>query len=409
MSCAEVQLSEAEIKRQAEGVAGDLRDPRHPGLRLRFRQDRTGASWFLIRAKKWHKVGTWPELSAKAVLGMLPELRARLAADPAAVVGSAQWSTVGELLEWYRARVERDRSLSAKRRSGVASAINCNLEPLLGTVPLREVTREVIDRRLMWPLQERLSLSYVRQNLRILTMAFKQAHRLELIGDNPMASMKFCEFVQARIKPKAARLHSMDAEALLQKLAGIWEQDAAQAMLPLMMLCHGTRVGETRQARWRHISLSDRVWIIPADATKTRTEHVMPLTEQVCALLERYRASLNLRHKDSAFVFPGTPGNAMSEKAASYLFNRISGGEWSSHDLRKLARTGWADLGVDYLIGELLLNHAMGFAAQTYIHTTADDLKLDALKRWHDWLDARGFDAIHGLIDGEKAVCANAA
>ena len=196
---------------------------------------------------------------------------------------------------------------------------------------------------------------------------------------------------------------------MLGTLAELWVQKPAEAMLPLMMLCHGTRIGETRLARWRHISLSDRVWIIPAEVTKTRTEHVLPLTEQVCALLERYRAQLNMRHKDSAFVFPGTPGQAISEKTASYLFNRISGGEWSSHDLRKLARTGWADLGVDYLIGELLLNHAMGFAAQTYIHTTADDLKLDALKRWHDWLDARGFAAIHGLTDGQMAGCANAA
>ncbi|MCY1308678.1 hypothetical protein D9M70_587070 [compost metagenome] len=67
---------------------------------------------------------------------------------------------------------------------------------------------------------------------------------------------------------------------------------------------------------------------------------------------------------------------------------------------------------MDYLIGDLLLNHAMGFAAQTYIHTTADDLKLDALKRWHGWLDQRGFSDIHrwtGVDSPETTNTTNAA
>ena len=192
MGCVAVALSDAEIKRQAEGSAAELRDPRHTGLRLRFRQDRAGGSWFLVKAKKWHKLGTWPELPVKTVVGMLPEVRAKLAENPAASLGSADLRTAGELLIWYRERVERDRSLSQKRRTGVVSAINCNLLPLLGGVLLIEVTRELIDRKLMWPLQERLSLSYVRLNLRVLIMAFKQAHRLGLIATNPMAGMKFC-------------------------------------------------------------------------------------------------------------------------------------------------------------------------------------------------------------------------
>ena len=50
----------------------------------------------------------------------------------------------------------------------------------------------------------------------------------------------------------------------------------------------------------------------------------------------------------------------------------------------------WADLGVDYLIGELLLNHALDDLDAAYIHTHAMTLKRDALERWHLWLAARG-------------------
>lgn len=56
-----------------------------------------------------------------------------------------------------------------------------------------------------------------------------------------------------------------------------------------MMLCHGTRVGETRKAQWSHISIAERTWYLPVGNTKTRVEHSLPLTEQVCGLLIRYR------------------------------------------------------------------------------------------------------------------------
>ena len=71
-------------------------------------------------------------------------------------------------------------------------------------------------------------------------------------------------------------------------------------------------------------------------------------------------------------------------------------GEWSSHDLRKVARTQWMDLGIDYLVGEMLLNHAMKDLDATYIHTTAEGMKRKALETWHQHLDCHGFTALHG-------------
>ncbi len=392
-----VMLSDAEIRRQAaRGEVGRLRAAQHPALRLRFLGDRARGSWDVRAGGEWKKFGAWPELNTKAALAVLPEVLGRFAADPEAVVGKGGWTTVGELLGWYRDRVLRDRKLSAKRRTSVKSAIDCHLLPRLAGMPLAAVNRGAVDQALMWPLQETLSPSYVRLILRVLMMGFKQALRLELIAEDPLASVKFTDFVQARIKPKAARLHVMDTGQVLATLAGRFEQAPMEGMLAAMMLAHGTRVGETRLASWRHISLSERVWLIPAENTKTRAEHVLPLTEQACALLRRYRAIQQARGQDPVCLFPGRDGKPISEKAASAIFTSLGAGQWSSHDLRKLARTGWAELGVDYLIGELLLNHAMGFAAQTYINTSADDLKLDALNRWHAWLDERGFAALHG-------------
>ena len=85
------------------------------------------------------------------------------------------------------------------------------------------------------------------------------------------------------------------------------------------------------------------------------------------------------------------------------MFASLAKGEWSSHDLRKVARTAWTDLGVDYMVGELLLNHAMKDLDATYIHTTAESLKRHALETWHQQLDNLGLMALHtGTLPGHE-------
>ena len=61
-----------------------------------------------------------------------------------------------------------------------------------------------------------------------------------------------------------------------------------------------------------------------------------------------------------------------------------------------MARTGWAVLGIDHLIGELLINHAMGHNVKVYIQSDVMNRKRDALEKWHAHLDEKGFSLIHG-------------
>jgi hypothetical protein len=111
----------------------------------------------------------------------------------------------------------------------------------------------------------------------------------------------------------------------------------------------------------------------------------------------RYRDGQYTRGYDGQFLFPARNGKALSEGQASAVFARLGQGEWTSHDLRKVARTGWADLGIDHLIGELLMNHAMGHNVKVYIQSDVMGRKRDALQQWHAHLDQKGFTVIHGL------------
>lgn len=303
---------------------------------------------------------------------------------------------MGDVLTWYSERMSRDRGLSAHRKASAQSALRCHLVPRLADLPLATLDRPSLDRLLMWPLQERFALSFVRSVYGVLAVAFRQATRLALLSVNPMAGLKYTDFVRTRIKPKSARLRGDDLPTLLQELAERIECAPLDSMLALMMLCHGTRLGETRLARWKSINLTTRQWFIPAPDTKTKAEHTLPLTVQACALLERYRTLQQIEGYQGPLLFPGRSGAALSATKASALFSGLAQGEWSSHDLRKVARTAWADLGVDYMVGEMLLNHAMKDLDATYIHTTAEGMKRKALETWHDHLDRHGFEALHG-------------
>ena len=395
MSTAAVKITDAEIKRQAAGAARDLRDTDNRGLYLRFTKARVRASWYLVSKGDWNLIGSYPDINTKQVVAALPAIRLRLEAGEGTSL--SKWGTVGELLSWYAERMARDRNLSSKRKKTGASAIKCHLIPRLGDLPLTCIDKATLDSQLMWPLQEALSIDYVRLVFQLLALAFRQAFKLGLIASNPMTGIKFSDFSKAKVGIKPSRLRGVQLPELLKQLADVFVSAPRDAMLALLMLCHGTRIGESRLTQWAHISLAEREWFIPGDHTKTGVEHHLPLTEQMIEILKRYRDWQYTNGYDGQYVFPACNGKPLSEGQASAVFTRLGRGEWTSHDLRKVARTGWADIGIDHLIGELLINHAMGHNVKVYIQSDVMGRKRDALEKWHAHLDQRGFDLIHGL------------
>lgn len=397
MSTAVVKITDAEIKRQAAGDVRDLRDLENRGLYLRFTQARARASWYLVGKGRWNHIGNFPDLNAKQVLAALPAIRLRLEAGTGSNL--SKWAITRELLEWFDERMSRDRSLSNKRKKTAASIIKCHLIPRIGQLPLTDINKAALDSQLMWPLQEIITIDYVRSAFQLLTLAFRQAYKLGLISSNPMTGIKFSDFSKARVGIKPSRLRALHLPALVEQLVESFISAPQDAMLALLMLGHGTRIGESRMTQWPHISLAEREWFIPAENTKTGVEHHLPLTDQMCEILIRYRAGQYATGYEGLYLFPARNRKALSEGQASAVFSRLGQGKWTSHDLRKLARTAWADMGVDHLVGEKLINHALSHNTKVYIQSDMMARKRDALEKWHAHLDSKGLTPIHGLTD----------
>lgn len=380
-------LSDAVIKRHlTDASVYQLKDPRH-SLYLRYNTARTGGSWLLVHYAKGKqvrsKIGAWPVTSAKAVFARLAEFKADMMLNPDSSDGVCvgQFSTVRELLCWYDVRVSKNRNMSKSRKVNTKSMIKCHLLPLLGEIEIAHVNRQTLDAELMWPLQERYALSMVRSVFATLKVAFKQAKKLKLIEVDPLAELKFKDFIDAPILPRDAAIRPEHVKGIIEQLG---KHDSAAQALIVMMLAHGTRIGETRLARWDHIDFASREWFIPSENTKTKQAHRLPLSDDMIRFLKQYQA----RQCDSVFLFPSAcKRRAMCADVASKQVKLVSAGAWTAHDLRKVARTVWADLGVDYMVSELLLNHALSKLDKTYVHTFVEAKKREALTRYHDWLN----------------------
>lgn len=379
MKSVAMAINDTSIKQSASvGEIGEIRDSKKP-ISLRFHKSRKKATWCYLHYIKGRvqraRIGYWPALKTKEALALVPGIIEQLGRGDD--VQASQFNTVGDLLSWYAARVEQEALKSDSRRKGVLSAINKHLRSRLENIKIINVKKSVIDEKLILPLQnDDLKPSSIRQYFAILKRVFTSAHELGVITVNPMASMKFRDHVQRRIEPKAGRILVSDVHRVLKRIG---ELPGEVQMLLLIMLMFGTRIGETRQLRWRHIDFEARRLTIPEQITKTGAVHILPLTDHATALLMDYRDQCH-----GEYLFGNN--EPCSESQADKLVRAASKRKWSAHDLRKAARSAWATIGIDYWVSERLLNHKQKGLDLVYIKADSMGVKRAALEQYHSWL-----------------------
>ena len=382
-----VKISDKEIKNYESTKITTLRDHRFPALRFRFKAENCG-SWFVVLNSNgkttWKKIANYPAVSAKEVIKQFPQVIAKHELDLKAI-SFDEWKDVNGLVDWFNVRIATNRNLSEKRKRGIKSVIKLHLKPRVGDVLINNLNHKILNDLLIWPLQEKYAISTVRLILAVLKVAFKQASTLNLIERDPIAGLKFSDFINIQIKPKDCALKASSISELLVVLT---RKNITARTFILMILMHGTRIGETRTARWSNIDFKDKFWFIPANETKTKTALKLPLTASAIDLLTELK-----KHSNCSYLFTLTGSNhCLNEVEANNIIQDASSGNWHAHDLRKLARTVWLDLGVDYMVGEMLLNHALSMINKTYIHTHAEKLIRQALEKYHVWIKAQNME-----------------
>ncbi|MEZ8095768.1 tyrosine-type recombinase/integrase [Photobacterium swingsii] len=388
-----LKISDAQIKKHIRDQrVRQLKDVRC-SLYLRFNAKRDGGTWWYYRyegSKQYpYRIGTYPATHAKDIMEVVSATTVQIAQGKA--VGCNKFETVDQLIEWHVKRQHKMKSSSKERLANLRSMADRHLIGTFHGEPLPTLDHDTIDSELIQPmLSEGYSISYVKAMFNLLKSAYSTANRLKLIAFNPIADVKFKDsfpenFSLTKAQIKGCRLN---ADQLPQVLAGTENQPEPARLLLMMIIAHGSRIGETRKARWRNISFTRKQWVIPKEDAKNREEMVYPLSDSMVELLHSYREWQIRLGYDGDYLFPVSLNEnkpAYGVIACSWV-RAVSHKAWSAHDLRKRARSTWQDIGVDYLVAETLLNHTRDKLDQAYIHTHMELQKKEALSTYHEWL-----------------------
>lgn len=329
------------------------------------------------------RIGKYPEISAQRAHQAISNIHLK---DD--YFSHNELTNMEQLCNWYINRIKSNKQIKTKTAKQTVSLINNHIKPYLAHLVIDEVNEGQIDQYWFTPIQSKLALSTIALALVTLNAMFTWATKLKLLSNNPVDKLSIANFTHQRPTTKIGQLTDVKLKRCLKRLN---ELPMQSQLLLVMLFLHGTRIGETTNARWDAFDFKAALWRIPANDTKTKKPHVLPLSPIAIEWLKAYRR-YQYRNNRSKYLFPQKTNKRKPQSAnvSSRLMSSIGKGEWTAHDIRKYARSSWLENGVDYIIGELLLNHSLSKLDQSYIQTTAMKLCRDALVQWGESLLSLG-------------------
>ena len=203
-----------------------------------------------------------------------------------------------------------------------------------------------------------------------------------LIKEDPAAGVR-------RAAPKEIsrdrRLSPEEIRRVWDALASAHEVSAGVLSALRLILITAQRPGEVAGMRWDELDIPAGMWNLPAERTKARRRHEVPLSRLALAEIER-------QGRGDEWVFPGPAGQHISTNALAHAVrrtrDRLGIPRWTPHDLRRTATTQLAKLGVDRFMLGLILNHADDSETAKYDRYAYEDEKRQALAKWDRRLQA---------------------
>ena len=265
------------------------------------------------------------------------------------------------------------------------SSLEDHVFPTLGDLPVDRIDLDAVL-SVLRPIWEARTVTASRVRTRIekaLDFAKVKGHRS---GENPARWRGHLDSLLAMPKKKSAvshlaAIHYRDAHALTVKIR---ETTGFAARCLELILLTAVRSGEARGATWREIDLDARTWTIPAERTKARAEHVVPLSDQAIELL---RGLPRLDGTD--LLFPAPSGKPMRSDDPVNVLRDCGGGETTVHGLRTTFRTWGTDLTTyPRELLEMCLAHKVGSAVeQAYNRTDGREKRRRLMADWATFLD----------------------
>lgn len=222
-------------------------------------------------------------------------------------------------------------------------------------------------------------------------MRYAVAHGLAI--RNPVAEVKPGDVLRARRQQNFARIELEELPDLLRKIMAYEGSAITRLALQLMTLTF-VRTSELIGARWQEFDLERAEWRIPAERTKSRREHWVPLSRQaleVLAYLQAARGGAE-RCTGAVLLFPGERDRSkpMSNNTILGALYRMGyRGKMTGHGFRGVASTALNEMGYRPDVIEAQLAHVSENRVRAaYNHARYAEERGTLMQQWANYLDA---------------------
>lgn len=232
------------------------------------------------------------------------------------------------------------------------SRINLHIRPVLKNKKVEQFSRRDA-RNLLFPYVDNGQGVHANRIHAVLSKMLNFAVDAGYIAVNPIIGM------QKMGTEKSRQRHYTESE-----IQALWQAFATEAepihyFLKVLFLT-GQRRGETAKMKWNDIDFSTGVWTIPAENTKNKKEHFIPLPPLAIELIEKLKP-LNSDHDYvfNSLIKANTPINAHSK--ITKRISKVSGvNSFRIHDIRRTVATLLAKEGTPRHVLKKILNHTEG-------------------------------------------------
>lgn len=269
------------------------------------------------------------------------------------------------------------------------------LKPAIGAMPIAEVDPQMMLAPLK-KLEARGNFESAKKCRSFASRVFRYGAATGRCTADPTSILQ-----GALVTPKARHYAAILEPAKLGELLRAIEDYEGHPItkLALQITPHVfVRPGELRHAEWDEFDFEKLTWTIPEGKMKARRAHVVPLSQQVMALLRKLQAVTGKK----GYVFPSlyTPQRPMSENTVNVALRRLGFGkdEATAHGFRSTASTLLNESGKWHPDAiERALSHGDSNAVRgAYNRGNYWDERVRMAQWWSDYLD--------DLRDGGKVI-----
>jgi len=244
-------------------------------------------------------------------------IEAKRAARLAAATASAKTMTFKQCAEAYFI-AHRDDWTNPRHAKQWAATLETYAFPVVGDLPVHGVGLDLII-KILDPIWREKTTTAARLRGRIEAVLDWATVRGFRSGENPARWKGHLEQLFSR-KTNAKHFSALPYPHIAAFMTELREVEGVGARALEFTILTAKRAGEVIGAKWPEIDLPGRSWVVPAERTKTRREHRVPLSAPALAILQRLWET-----RSSQFVFPGVQSGQPINKNALMLTLRGMG------------------------------------------------------------------------------------